>query len=215
MYRERLTITLDTDLLIAVDSTIDRSSIRNRSHAIEHLLREGLALHQLTQVFLFIGEGWDSSTLPKIITLCDKVRISQYYLVPTPVTSSLLAEVSASIMQLSEGNPLVQPISGDFGTGGALVLQRPRLTTPFLMVELSENLLPPSDLASAYGFHRRHNGTLTQLLTSTDAQEFSATGFSIANPELLDEIPAGSVSLQETVFPALLKAGKVKGYVSS
>jgi NDP-sugar pyrophosphorylase family protein len=215
MYRERLTITLDTDLLAAVDSTIDRSSIRNRSHAIEHLLREGLALHQLTQAFLFIGEDWNGSTLPKIITLCDKLGITSYYLVPTPITISLTDQLTTSITQLSQIHPKVQTVSGDFGTGGALVLQKDKLHNPFLLIDLIGELLTPTELTSAYGFHRRHNGVLTQILTSIDAQEFLATGFSIANPELIAEIPAGSVSLTETVFPALLKEGKVKGYVSA
>lgn len=215
MYRERLTITLDTDLLSAVDSTIDRSSIRNRSHAIEHLLREGLALHQLTQAFLIIQEDWDSSTLPKVITLCDKVGITSYYLVANPITSSLTAEITISISNLSELHPRVQTIAGDFGSGGALVLQRDKLHNPFLIIDLGADLSSPIELSAAYGFHRRHNGILTQVLRSADAQDFQATGFTIANPELIDEIPAGVVSLTETVFPALLKAGKVKGYVSA
>jgi metal-responsive CopG/Arc/MetJ family transcriptional regulator len=47
--KERLTITLDKNLLAVVDSTIDGVNIRNRSHAIEHLLNSAVQAQQLQE----------------------------------------------------------------------------------------------------------------------------------------------------------------------
>ena len=42
MRRSRVTITIRQDLLPQIDNIIDKEKIRNRSHAIEHLIMKGL-----------------------------------------------------------------------------------------------------------------------------------------------------------------------------
>ena len=42
MDRERLTITLQKTILAKVDALIDKTKIRNRSHAIEYLITQNL-----------------------------------------------------------------------------------------------------------------------------------------------------------------------------
>src|SRR3989338_7819332 len=54
MDRDRLTITLRTDLLKRLDEIIDGVKIRNRSHAIEFLLSESLA-PRITQAIILAG----------------------------------------------------------------------------------------------------------------------------------------------------------------
>ena len=41
--KERLTITVDKELLDKVDKIVDGVNIRNRSHAIEYLIRSALS----------------------------------------------------------------------------------------------------------------------------------------------------------------------------
>ncbi len=53
--KERLTITLDKNLLAAVDSTIDGVNIRNRSHAIEHLLNSSIHRSNRKKGVIFAG----------------------------------------------------------------------------------------------------------------------------------------------------------------
>jgi mannose-1-phosphate guanylyltransferase len=53
--KERLTITLDKDLLSAIDATIDGVNIRNRSHAIEHLLNSAMSRSSHKKAVIFAG----------------------------------------------------------------------------------------------------------------------------------------------------------------
>jgi NDP-sugar pyrophosphorylase family protein len=53
--KERLTITLDSNLLSAIDTTIDGVSIRNRSHAIEHLLNSAIGHGKPKKAVIFAG----------------------------------------------------------------------------------------------------------------------------------------------------------------
>lgn len=54
MRRKRLTITLQEDVLKSVDEIIDHSSIRNRSHAIEFILRKNFT-PKVTQALILAG----------------------------------------------------------------------------------------------------------------------------------------------------------------
>jgi len=57
MDRDRLTITLRTDLLRRLDDIIDGVKIRNRSHAIEYLLSQSLAPKVTQAIILAGGKG--------------------------------------------------------------------------------------------------------------------------------------------------------------
>jgi NDP-sugar pyrophosphorylase family protein len=57
MSRERITITLKKELLDHLDKTIDGDSIRNRSHAIEHILSDTLLKKPLRVLILAGGKG--------------------------------------------------------------------------------------------------------------------------------------------------------------
>jgi mannose-1-phosphate guanylyltransferase/phosphomannomutase len=54
--KSRLTITLSQDLLVKVDALIDGHTIRNRSHAIESLVKQGLSSQVSTAVILAGGK---------------------------------------------------------------------------------------------------------------------------------------------------------------
>lgn len=54
--KSRLTITLSQDLLVKVDALIDGHTIRNRSHAIESLVKQGLSSQVSTAIILAGGK---------------------------------------------------------------------------------------------------------------------------------------------------------------
>lgn len=58
--KTRLTITLPPDLLKTIDSLVDKKTIRNRSHAIEHLVRQSIGAQITTAVILAGGTGTDA-----------------------------------------------------------------------------------------------------------------------------------------------------------
>lgn len=61
--KSRLTITLPENLLQQVDNIVDKQTIRNRSHAIEHLIRQSLSTQVTTAIILAGGKhhGLDHS----------------------------------------------------------------------------------------------------------------------------------------------------------
>ena len=212
MQRERLTITLDAELLQGIDSLIDKAVLRNRSQAIEHLLKEGVGLHQLTQAFLFL-EQWEENQLDNLLTILLKTPITQLFLVLGSSEMNRLPGLQASIMGKSSRFQIT-PTPADFGSGGAVILQKEQLATPFLLCWVNERLRVPSNLINGYLFHRRQGSVLTQLIDSEAAQEYRFSQIAFAEPELLQHIPAGIASLTDPIFPDLAKAGKVSLYAN-
>jgi len=53
--QERITITIDKDLLGRVDHTVDKTTIRNRSHAIEELIKKSLGSTKIRTAVVFLG----------------------------------------------------------------------------------------------------------------------------------------------------------------
>lgn len=188
MRRERLTITLDQELLTAVDATIDGSAIRNRSHAIEDAIRHGLALHQLTTAVV-TGESTD------LLPVLQASGIHQVFVIGAEVALPGLT---------------VRTLPSEFGDATALSLVANELNHPFVIIQAT-NCLPESFLP-AYVSHTKSKHLLTHILTTTGTT-FVPTGCSIADPAILQALPAGTASL-EALFAHLAKAGKVGAYVS-
>ena len=211
MLRERITVTLEPDLVAAIDTLVDRQTLRNRSHAIEHLLKEGIGLHQLEQAFLFFEEGWTTNQLEAILQLCKPLSIQRFFIC---LPSSQTAQAQELAAQIQSQNYEAISVPADFGSGGAIILQKERLTNPFLIFWLGPTLAVPQSLLPAYVFHRQHHSLLTRLLAPIGQDGFQSAGIDIAQPELISHIPVGLTSLKETVFPALAKESKIRGYVT-
>lgn len=216
MFRERLTITLEPELVAAIDSLIDKRTLRNRSQTIEYLLTEGLGLHLLEHAFLFFDPTWQQSQLEAVIKLCTAARIRHFFLVMPTHEMSKVPEITTILHgAITDESIQITPVPADFGTGGALMLQKEKLTQPFLIVHLGEQLHLPTSLLPPYVFHRQHHGPLTQLLTETGSNKWQSAGIEIAEPELIHRIPAGIVSLEESVYPLLVQENNVRAYVFS
>lgn len=208
--RERITITLEPDLVAAADALVDRSSIRNRSHALEHLIKEGLGLHLLRQAFFFVDEGWTQPALDSVVALCASQGIATVYLAaPAHLRSDIRTLIAAKSPDID-----LQDVPLDFGSGGALVLKKGELAHPFLLAWISAASSVPRELTGAYLAHRQRNALATQLVVA-EGDAYRPCGIAIAQPEILAYVPAGAVSLEATVFPELLKAGKLGTYAFS
>lgn len=55
LQRERVSLTIDKNVLKSVDSTIDGNTIRNRSHAVELLLSKALGEKRVRKAFILAG----------------------------------------------------------------------------------------------------------------------------------------------------------------
>lgn len=108
--KTRLTITLPPDLLKSIDTLVDKKSIRNRSHAIEHLIRQSLGAHITTAVILAGG-----SQLGKQNPLLKK--IAQKYLFFHQVDHLKKYGIKNIILCLNKAD---MELSKEFGDGSAL-----------------------------------------------------------------------------------------------
>lgn len=113
MTKERLTITLDSDLLHQLDRAIDKKIIRNRSHAIEHLLRDAILPRVTKAVILAGGEGAHlrpmTLELPKaLVPVCGKPLLEH---IIERLREAGIRDIIISIGHLGE------KISKEFGDG--------------------------------------------------------------------------------------------------
>ncbi|MDE1860392.1 MAG: hypothetical protein KGH72_01610 [Candidatus Micrarchaeota archaeon] len=87
--KERLTITLDKNLLSAIDSMIDGVKIRNRSHAIEQLLNSSIHRSNYRKVLIFAGGS-------KVTINGRGVNVSMVSIRGRPIISYILEELKAN-----------------------------------------------------------------------------------------------------------------------
>lgn len=211
MQRERITITLDRDLLPALDQLVDGGLVRNRSHAIEYALRTGLQVAELDTVFIILGNKFNpSQTLLKGLAV---FPIQKVFLV---VASAKMTEAQLVVTTCKEFLPTthVEIVPADFGDGAAILLKQKELSQSFLIIELDALTVSSPNLLRAYTFHRQQLATLTQIVTSEE-NIYTPSGISFAQSTIANEIPAGLATLQENVFPNLVKGGKVSIYVNT
>lgn len=209
MQRERITITIDQDLLPAIDQLVDGNTLRNRSHAIEHAIRSGLTIPELTTVFVI--QGNTELPLPELLKRLSVFPISKLYWVAPSAEFANAQALTAGIPQFLPGAH-VELVPADFGDAAAMLLKQNELSTSCLIINLNELSTLPDSLLGSYSFHRQQNAPLTELVSANGAS-FKRAGIYFAQKELTETIPAGLASFEEHVFPSLLASGKVRIYV--
>jgi|GEM_PF-3246656 len=215
MKRERITITIDTDLLPAVDKLIDKETIRNRSHALEYAVRRGLALQELTSVFFIQGEKiLNPEVTEKLAHLCGQFPLRAVYGIATTAQAASAQLWQQSFAQHLSNQVESRLLPADFGTATALLLEKETVSPLFLLINLDRVITLPENLLPSFTFHLQQNATLTHLV-ETNGTTFTPSGISIVSKEILSSIPAGRAELEGNVFPLLAKLGKVSTYVYS
>lgn len=212
MKRERITITIDHELIPAIDALVDGEAIRNRSHALEVAARRGLAVAELGAVF-FIYRNTSTIEIPQLAAALATIAPPQWYCIsatPDMPAASLWMESLAQSMKEPPKEKMVVP--GDFGTAAAILLHKDRLPPHFLIIDLGM-VTTPDTLLSAYIHHRAHSHIVTSFLRG-DGLTYQALGWHLATRSLTEHIPAGFASLETGVFPTLAKAGRISTYVS-
>ena len=179
--KERVTLTIDNDLLIKVDSTIDNTTIKNRSHAVEVLLRRALKNKMPSTAIILGGRGErlkpSAENTPKTLLPINDLPIVHYnidLLRRFGVTNIILSiggmgeqikrqygDGSAHgvrISYLEEKEPL--------GTAGCLRLLKGQLSETFFMMNADE--LKDIDLIRMFEAHVKNQGTATIALWTVE-----------------------------------------------
>lgn len=168
MTKTRLTITLSSDILKKVDQLIDKKTIRNRSHAIEHLVTKSLEPTIATAVIL-AGRNTPETVRPlteiqgKPLILHTLEHLKSFGVKNIIITTdphgraieSLLGDgrnYDVTIAYAYETEPL--------GTAGALLNVKSHLgQKPFYV--WSGDVLTDINLSDLSAFHHHHQATVT------------------------------------------------------
>ncbi len=178
--KERVTLTIDQDLLEQVDDTIDGSLVKNRSHAFELLLKKALGNNRLKKAFILAGgetEEKDGEQIPasmlKVagkpilhhnIELLKKHGVEDVIISLGPNGKDIKryfedgSEFELNISYVEEENPL--------GTAGPLKLAEDELDEAFVMMNADE--LKDIDLKDMFEFHKEQDGFATIALTTVN-----------------------------------------------
>jgi len=180
--KERVTLTLDKDIVRMVDERVDGSHIKNRSHAIELYVRQALrGSMPTTAVILVGGKGADlkplTDKMPKAlieinghpiveynIDLCKRNGIKNIILAVGHMADQIMkhygdgSKFGVNISYVQEDEPL--------GTAGALRLLRDKLNETFILMNGDE--LKDINLHRMYHMHVENEAKATIALTTVE-----------------------------------------------
>jgi len=180
MRRERITITIDSATLKKVDSIVDKTRIRNRSHAIEHLVNKALPTRVRKVVILAGGPGTrfrpltyeipsalipfkDRTVLEHIILRLSEVGLTDIVICTGHLGDKIEHKIKdgsaygVSVTYARENKPI--------GTGGAIYNARNLLNeSPFLV--LHSDILSNIDYLDLFEFHNSEKRHATLALTT-------------------------------------------------
>jgi len=169
--KERATFTLDKDVLLAVDSTIDNFNVKNRSHAVELLLRKALRVGSLKTALVLAGGKEKNNSMQNIAgkPMLEHVigKLKSYGIINFIISAGELTKnvkkyfedgnkFDIKITYLNEVEPQ--------GTAGVLRLAKKLLSETFVMCNADE--LKDINLFDMFNFHRKNNALGTVALTT-------------------------------------------------
>ena len=168
--RDRLTISLPVDILSSLDDTIDGKEIRNRSHAIEHFLRQSLK-PSITSAVILAGAPIKTNIHPSLTIIDGRtlLDITLEHIAGAGFTHVyILAGSSKHILEQSLGrhtyNMHIHWIQEPkpMGTGGSLKLLEKTIHEPFLV--LHGDILTSIPLQSFINFHLSEQTLVTMAV---------------------------------------------------
>lgn len=176
MRRERITITLRSDIIKKVDSTVDGLRARNRSNAIENILLKEFNGFVMQQAVILAGKTTkiNGQVIPKILmpigneTLIEKNIATLKNLGVTQII--ILTEDQEKTIKsfLGDGSRFDVEIIYKHATGTASFLREARnyITTTFLMFN-GDILLEGHDIEDMHDFHKKSKTLGTLAVTTT------------------------------------------------
>lgn len=235
---ERITITIEKELLKSVDSAVDGKTARNRSQAITSLLAKALGKKH-TKALVLCGKPenalkkiGDETVLEKLLQHLKKNGFTEIILA--------LNKDSQEVINLTRtlGSGLNFEFVWDDGKGTAFALEKAKnfLQETFL-ITYADVLYSELDLNDLMEFHKKNNGVCTMALAEVkkplgfgvaktmgsriiDFEEkpnesdtnLVNAGVGFCEPEVLGYISEKTPSFEKNLLPLLAKQGKLMGY---
>ncbi|MCD6402968.1 MAG: NTP transferase domain-containing protein [Candidatus Aenigmarchaeota archaeon] len=176
--KEKISITLDTSLLSKVDNLIDGINIRNRSQAIEYLLRKALGQREVNHAIILAGG--DIKELKYGNTYKPLVKVNGKILILNTIQKLKEAGVKNVIIAAGPITDKIFEVVGDgseyglrvtyikdegLGTAGVIKKSERYLNTPFFVVFGDEYF--DFDLSKMVEFHQSNKALVTMAISVT------------------------------------------------
>lgn len=177
--KERITITIDEDMLSAVDAQVDGTIIKNRSHAIELNLSKALQRKQITQAVILAG-GATTLTIDRHEIPTTMVKVNGKPIIEHNLLMLKKQGIKNFIIAVGEKKELVKDHFGDgtkfgvnikyieedipLGTSGALKEAAQHINGTFVVCNGDE--LKNIDVKEMFEYHRKQ-GTLATIAVTT------------------------------------------------
>lgn len=203
MDRERVTISIKSELLKQVDKLVDGVILRNRSHAIEHLVTEALPNKGTKNAVILVGGDKVNKALPKVRETLTELRDRDFERVYIAL-GSLAEKVESSLGDGSEFGLEIEYIKSEQGSAGALLPLKKKFNQTFIVINPTEEALE-FDLDSLFEYHHRSQAIAT--IGTNDLNELK--GIYIFEPAIFDYIPKEFSMLEEDIFPKLKDKNKL------
>ncbi len=180
--KERISLTIDEDIIRKIDLKIDGDKFRSRSHIVEFLLKKALGIKRLKKAFILAGGKGTrlrpiTYEVPKPMIPVKGKPILQYHI--EQLRKYGIKDIVISIGYL--GNK-IREYFGDgkrfgvnityveeqepLGTGGALGNAKHLFNDVFIMIN-GDNLID-LDLDEMYESHKKNNRPITIALTAVE-----------------------------------------------
>ena len=177
--KERVTLTIDNDILENIDSRVDGTQIKNRSHAVELLLMKALSSNRLRKGVILAG-GEKKNTSSETITIMARVQDKNLIewnvkLLKRNGVKEVLICIPKDNIEIREyfgnGDKLGVPITYleeeyPLGTAGSIKAAAEFVTETTVVCYPDD--LKKVDLDDMYEFHKINNKACTIALTTVE-----------------------------------------------
>lgn len=185
--KDRVTLTIERNLLHQLDSRVDGNTIKNRSHAVEMILRQSLKGGAPTKAVILAGGSTTTFSGPKALLEVDGTPLIVHNI-------KLLKQfnVTTILVSIGPGGDRIQQVLGDggrwgvtinyleetqpeLGTGGPLKAAAAILGNESFIVTNADDL-KEINILKCYERHIHNNALVTIALTTTaDTSTYGST----------------------------------------
>jgi mannose-1-phosphate guanylyltransferase len=181
MTLERVTVTIDSDLLKRIDFFTESGRAKSRSHAVELLLERGLAENSVRKALMLAGGDARNSHSREGRVLKPLVKLGGKTLVSRLLEQFKEEGVSETVIAVGKGGEQLvgsvkdgreMGMSVDYvwenapvGSAGAILLAEDKLREPFFL-SMGDVFLPELDLQDLAEFHHAGKALCTLVLVN-------------------------------------------------
>ena len=180
--KERVTLTIEKEVLLKVDESVNGTDVKNRSHAVELLLTKAFGENKPSKAIILAGGKGirltpKTSFLPKPLMRIQDKPILEHNLdllkrhgikdiiISIGYKGGKLKEYFGDGSQFGVNITYVEEKT-PMGTGGPLNLLKNKVDDTFMLLNGDE--LKDIDLEDMFMFHRKNKGTATIALTTVE-----------------------------------------------